>query len=96
MQEFDEVNIVPKSVAKKKIAENQLTIVITGSFDIPRKEIEKIIKDAGHKTSGSVSAKTSILLASEGEESSSKYKKAVSLNTKIINSLDELKKMINM
>lgn len=96
LQEFDEVNIVPKSVAKKKIAENQLTIVITGSFDIPRKEIEKIIKDAGHKTSGSVSAKTSILLASEGEESSSKYKKAVSLNTKIINSLDELKKMINM
>lgn len=96
LKEFDEANIVPKSVAKKKVAENQLTIVITGSFDIPRKEIEKIIKDAGHKTSGSVSAKTSILLASEGEESSSKYKKAVSLNTKIINSLDELKKMINM
>lgn len=96
LQEFDEVNIVPKSVAKKKIAENQLTIVITGSFDIPRKEIEKIIKDAGHKTSGSVSAKTSILLASEGEESSSKYKKAVSLNTKIINSLDELKKILAM
>lgn len=96
LQEFDEVNIVPKSVAKKKVAENQLTIVITGSFDIPRKEIEKIIKDAGHKTSGSVSAKTSILLASEGEESSSKYKKAVSLNTKIINSLDELKKILAM
>lgn len=96
LQEFDEVNIVPKSVAKKKVAENQLTIVITGSFDIPRKEIEKIIKDAGHKTSGSVSAKTSILLASEGEESSSKYKKAVSLNTKIINSLDELKKILVM
>lgn len=95
LQEFDEVNIVPKSVIKKKVAENQLTIVITGSFDIPRKEIEKIIKDAGHKTSGSVSAKTSILLASEGEESSSKYKKAVSLNTKIINSLDELKEIIN-
>lgn len=96
LQEFDEVNIVPKSVVKKKVAENQLTIVITGSFDIPRKEIEKIIKDAGHKTSGSVSAKTSILLASEGEESSSKYKKAVSLNTKIINSLDELKKILAM
>ena len=96
LKEFDEVNIVPKSVVKKKVAENQLTIVITGSFDIPRKEIEKIIKDAGHKTSGSVSAKTSILLASEGEESSSKYKKAVSLNTKIINSLDELKKILAM
>lgn len=96
LKEFDEANIVPKSVVKKKVAENQLTIVITGSFDIPRKEIEKIIKDAGHKTSGSVSAKTSILLASEGEESSSKYKKAVSLNTKIINSLDELKKILAM
>ena len=60
-------------------------IVITGTLSKPRSEFEKLIKDNGGKVSGSVSKKTSYLLAADGEESSTKYKTAVSLGIEIIN-----------
>ena len=60
-------------------------IVITGALSKPRLEFEKLIKDNGGKVSGSVSKKTSYLLAADGEESSTKYKTAVSLGIEIIN-----------
>lgn len=93
---FHDIGILPKPVMLKTLdnTKEQLTFVITGAFNIPRKEIEKLIKEAGHKVSNSVSSKTSFLLASAGEECTSKYKKAISLNTPIINNLDELKKYI--
>lgn len=93
-----DAGVRPLDVTKvvKKVSSSDIkTFVITGSFDIPRKEIEQMIKDAGHKTSGSVSSKTSYLLASPGEEGSTKYIKATDLGTPIINSLDELKEIIN-
>lgn len=93
-----EAGVRPSDVTKvaKKVSNSDVkTFVITGSFDIPRKEIEQMIKDAGHKTSGSVSSKTSYLLASPGEEGTTKYIKATDLGTPIINSLDELKEIIN-
>lgn len=79
-----------ETVANKKSTDEIKTFVITGSFDISRKEIEAMIKEAGHKTSGSVSKKTSYLLASIGEESTTKYTKAKELGTAIINTIDEL------
>lgn len=87
--DFNITDVVPK-----KKATNQLTFVITGEFDIPRKEIKAMIEDAGHKVSGSVSGKTDYLLAAPGEEGTTKYKKAQSINTPIINSIDELKEII--
>ena len=90
-----EAGVRPKAVTKEiKKATNQLTIVITGAFNIPRKEIETMIKDAGHKTSGSVSKKTSYLLASPGEEGTIKHIKAKELNIPIINTLNELKELL--
>lgn len=90
-----EAGVRPRPVEKQvKKAETQLTIVITGAFDIPRKEIETMIKDAGHKTSGSVSKKTSYLLASPGEEGTNKYSAAKTLNIPIINTLNELKELL--
>lgn len=90
-----EAGVRPKAIEREiKKVENQLTIVITGSFEIPRKEIETIIKDAGHKVSGSISKKTSYLLANAGEESTSKYIKAKDLEIPIINTLDELKELL--
>lgn len=90
-----DAGVRPKAVEKQiKKAVNQLTIVITGAFDIPRKEIEKMIKDAGHKTSGSVSKKTSYLLASPGEEGTTKYSAARTLNIPIINKIEELKELL--
>lgn len=90
-----EAGVRPRPVTKEiKKADVQLTIVITGAFDIPRKEIETMIKDAGHKTSGSVSKKTSYLLASPGEEGTNKYNKAKVFNIPIINTLEELKELL--
>ena len=53
-----------------------------------------MIEDAGHKVSGSVSSKTNYLLAAPGEEGTTKYKKAISLNTPIINSIENLKEIL--
>ena len=88
------VRVTVETKAPVKTSKNALTFVITGSFEIPRKEIEIMIKDAGHKKAGSVSKKTSYLLASPGEEGTVKYNTARDLGIKIINSLDELKEVI--
>lgn len=83
---------MPKKEIKK--VDKVLSFVVTGTFEIGRKDIEAKIKDAGHKVSGSVSSKTDYLLASPGEENTSKYKKAIELETIIINSLEELSEII--
>ncbi len=59
-----------------------LTFVLTGSLSQPREVFERRIKDAGGKTSGSVSRKTSYLLA--GEDPGSKLKKATELGVEIL------------
>ncbi|MBP5604581.1 MAG: NAD-dependent DNA ligase LigA, partial [Ruminiclostridium sp.] len=70
-----------------------LTFVITGTLPtLSRTEAEQIIKDQGGKCSGSVSKKTSYVLA--GEAAGSKLTKAQELGIPII-SEDELRNMIN-
>lgn len=59
-----------------------LTFVLTGKISAPRKEVEALIKQHGGKTSSSVSAKTSYLVA--GEAAGSKLTKAESIGVKII------------
>ena len=58
------------------------TWVITGTLSQGREEIADIIRANGGKVSGSVSAKTSYLLA--GEEAGSKLEKATKLKVKIV------------
>ena len=60
------------------------TFVITGTLTQPRKYFEDLIQDNGGKLSGSVSKKTSYVLA--GSEAGSKLEKAESLG---VNILDE-------
>jgi len=68
------------------------TFVLTGSLSkFTRTEASKIIESYGGKTSGSVSKKTSIVLA--GEAAGSKLTKAQSLGIQII-SEDEFEEMI--
>ena len=59
------------------------TWVLTGTLSIPREEAAEMIRAQGGKVSGSVSAKTSYLLA--GEEAGSKLDKAQKLGVKVLN-----------
>lgn len=87
--------VTPKSEEIKQTAtpEQQFTFVITGKFDQPRKHYEALIKDAGHKVSGSVSKKTDYVFA--GEAAGSKLTKAQDLGIAIITTEDELLSLLN-
>ena len=64
------------------------TVVITGTLpDMSREETSKLITDNGGKVTGSVSKKTSFLLA--GEAAGSKLTKAESLGIPVL-SLEDL------
>lgn len=60
-----------------------MTIVISGNFSISRDAMKELIENNGGKSSGSVSGKTSFLLAGE-KPGPEKIKKAESLGVKII------------
>lgn len=68
------------------------TIVVTGTFDnYGRKDIENLITSNGGKCTGSVSKKTSLLIA--GAAAGSKLTKAESLGVEVV-SIDDFLKMI--
>ena len=68
------------------------TIVISGNFSISRDQIRKLIESHGGKSSGSISGKTTYLLAGE-KAGPEKLKKAESLGTSVI-SEEEFMNMI--
>ena len=69
-----------------------MTFVLTGTLSqFTRTEASEIIEKFGGKTSGSVSKKTSVVLA--GEDAGSKLRKANELGVKVI-SEDEFSEMI--
>jgi DNA ligase (NAD+) len=67
---------------------NQLSFVITGTLEQSRPYYEELIKNAGHKVSGSVSKKTSYVLV--GEDAGSKLTKAQDLGIPLLHSEKEL------
>ncbi len=58
------------------------TFVITGTLSVPREDLADLIRAHGGKVSGSVSGKTSYLLA--GAEAGSKLEKATKLNVPVL------------
>jgi DNA ligase (NAD+) len=68
------------------------TWVLTGTLSIPREEAAEIIRAKGGKVSGSVSAKTTYLLA--GEEAGSKLEKALKLGVKVL-SEEEFRNLVD-
>ena len=80
---------------KKELSSNKLKdkiFVVTGSFDdYSRNDITKLIEENSGKVSGSVSKKTSFLVA--GENAGSKLSKAEFLGIPVI-SIEKLKEMI--
>jgi DNA ligase (NAD+) len=88
------VGIDPK--VKKTTAKNQplagLTIVVTGSLEhLKRNEIEELIAELGGRVAGSVSKKTSYVVA--GEEAGSKLDKAKDLGVEVIDEKEFLKRV---
>ncbi len=76
------LNGEPKAVAPNDSKIKGTTWVITGSLSKPREEIAEEIVGQGGKVSGSVSKKTSFVLA--GEEAGSKLEKAKKLGIRIV------------
>ena len=67
-----------------------LTFVLTGTLPTySREDMKKLIEDAGGKVSGSVSKKTSFVVA--GEEAGSKLDKASELDVKVIDEAEMLR-----
>lgn len=90
--------VTPTEEKKIMKADHQLIIVVTGSFKdengnkIDRKTIETSIKNAGHKTTGSVSKNTSYVLV--GDKPGSKKDDAERLGITILTTLQELRGVI--
>ena len=59
-----------------------MTIVVTGTLSRPRSEIEELIEKLGGHAAGSVSKKTTFVLA--GEDAGSKLEKAKQLGVKVV------------
>ena len=82
---------MPETETSNKFA--GMTIVVTGTLpSLGRKEVTELIEKNGGKCSGSVSKKTSFVVA--GEAAGSKLTKAQELGIRIINEA-ELLNMIN-
>jgi DNA ligase (NAD+) len=79
----------PKPVAPNDSKIKGTTWVITGTLSRPRDEIAEEIVQQGGRVSGSVSKKTSYVLA--GEEAGSKLEKAQKLGIKILAEVDYLR-----
>ncbi len=80
------VNMQAAESIKAGNALEGLTFVITGTMSVPREQIEALIETHGGKVSGSVSKKTSYVVA--GEAAGSKLEKAQSLGIKVISEAD--------
>jgi len=94
VEKLKQANVNMKSLEEEKIDSRfeGKTFVITGTLEsYTRTEASEIIEKYGGKTSGTVSKKTSYVLA--GEEAGSKLTKAQSLGIAIITE-DEFKEMI--
>lgn len=93
--QFAEFGLNLKSPEKNESADMRfsgMTFVLTGTLPTyKRSEAQSIIESMGGKCSGSVSAKTSIVLA--GEEAGSKLDKAQKLGIRVIDE-EEFRKMI--
>ena len=78
----------PKEAVSSALA--GLTIVISGNFTIPRDRMKELIVSNGGKNSGSISGKTSYLLAGE-KAGPEKLKKAESLGVQVIDEAEFMK-----
>ena len=90
------LNFVMQTVQEKKsdiLA--GMSIVISGNFSIPRDEMKALIVAHGGKSSGSISGKTTYLLAGE-KAGPEKLKKAESLGVKVISEEEFMNEILHI
>jgi len=63
---------------------NGKSVVITGSFSIPRNDIKKLLIKKGYKISDNVSKKTDYLIVGQDAEKHNKFKEAKKFNIKMV------------
>ena len=95
LDELKNLGVIPEVVDNSNMSQllQGLTFVITGTLTNTRDYYSDLIKNNGGKVSGSVSKKTSYVLA--GDNPGSKFDKAIALGVKIINE-DDLNQMIGV
>ena len=94
IQELKRVGVDPKMESSARTDQPLvgLTIVVTGTLKkLKRDEIERLITDLGGRAAGSVSRKTSFVVA--GEDAGSKLDKAKELGIEVLNEAEFLKKI---
>lgn len=93
INKIKDISHILKVENKKKVDEtnpiNGLKIVFTGFRD---KDLKQYIEDNGGKVSDSVSSNTNIVVHADGEDDSSKIKKAKELGTTVMSKSEFLKK----
>lgn len=85
IERLDKAGVNLKGIKEEKMSEKLygMTIVVTGSFDeISRNDLSKLIEQHSGKVSGSVSKKTSLVIA--GENAGSKLDKANELGIEVV------------
>jgi DNA ligase (NAD+) len=97
MNELQQLGVHWEDTSPMQVAEDGpltgMTFVITGSLpDMTRDEAKALIQKEGGKVTGSVSSRTTYLLA--GEKAGSKLTKAQQLDVDVID-LDGLKRLLN-
>ena len=90
------LNFIMQTVQEKKSDTLAgMTIVISGNFSIPRDEMKALIVAHGGKSSGSISGKTTYLLAGE-KAGPEKLKKAESLGVKVISEQEFMNEILHI
>ncbi len=89
IERLDKAGVNLKGIKEEKASDklDGMTIVVTGSFDeISRNDLSKLIEAHSGKVSGSVSKKTSLVIA--GENAGSKLDKANELGVEVIDYIE--------
>lgn len=84
------IEIIPETDTSSDIPQTLKgeIVVITGSFEIPRPQIKKLLEQRGAKVTSAITGTTTILVA--GEKAGSKLAKAEKFGTRIVADYTEL------
>ncbi len=79
-----ELKVILKSIVLEVVNDNNKPkVCVTGTFELPRRDILRLLKQKGYKLTSTVTANTEFLIVGDGGDTSTKYKDAIKLNGKV-------------